>query len=295
MPISEEDFIQNHLLKLTNGNKFARNLMDDVAQIGDIIVNTDTTIEGVHILENLPANFIAYKAMARSVSDIFAKNGKPIGYFMNLILPKKFQQFENLMQGFADFNKRHKIDLLGGDTSTHNARNIIIVVTVLAKVETSNANNSPQRCNAQIGDGIFITKNIGEAFFGYSKVLASGGICDFEDPQIREYLRPSLVQISDFSKINASMDISDGLIADSKKMANASNLCFELDFNTLPHLGGVSEESLTFGDDYNILVTSKEGYLPNFTKIGTVKNGTGVVLANCPFVLNCEGYDHFAR
>ena len=91
------------------------------------------------------------------------------------------------------------------------------------------------------------------------------------------------------------MDISDGLIADSKKMAKASKLCFELDFNALPHLGGVSEESLQFGDDYNILATSKEDSLPNFTKIGTVKNGTGVVLTNCPFALDCEGYDHFAR
>ena len=291
--MTEADFIQNYLHPLTNGNKFARSLMDDVAQIGSIIANTDTTIEGVHILENLPANFIAYKAMARSVSDIFAKNGKPIGYFLNLIFPKTFQRFEELMQGFSNFNKRHKIDLLGGDTSTHNAENIIIVVTVLAESE-----NSPKRSDAKIGDGIFITKKVGEAFFGYSKILEfqkNKKKINFDDPQIREYLCPSLVTISDFSKINASMDISDGILDDSRKMAKASNCCFEIDFNAIPHCGELNKNSLKFGDDYNILVTSQEEFLQNFTKIGTVKNGTGVILKNCPFAFDYEGFDHFTN
>jgi hypothetical protein len=30
--MNEVDFIQNHLLKLTNGNKFARNLTDDIGK-----------------------------------------------------------------------------------------------------------------------------------------------------------------------------------------------------------------------------------------------------------------------
>ena len=291
--MNEVDFIQNHLLKLTNGNKFARNLTDDIAQIGNIIVNTDTTIEGIHILENMPANFIAYKAMARSISDIFAKNGKPIGYFLSLILPQKFQKFEELIQGFSNFNVDYSIDLLGGDTSTHNAENIIIAVTVLAKSE-----HSPKRSDAKIGDGIFITKKIGDAFFGYSKILElqkNKKKINFDDSQIQEYLSPSLVQISDFSKINASMDISDGLIADSKKMAKASNCCLEIDFSLLPYSQNLYKEAIAFGDDYNILATSQEASLPHFTKIGTVKNGTGVVLQHCPFVINSEGFDHFTN
>lgn len=291
--MTEADFIQNYLEPLTNGNKFARNLTDDIAQIGNIIVNTDTTIEGVHILEDMPSNFIAYKAMARSVSDIFAKNGKPIGYFLNLILPKTFQRFEELIQGFSNFNKHYQIDLLGGDTSTHNAENIIVVVTVLAESE-----NSPKRSDAKIGDGIFITKKVGEAFFGYSQILEfqkNKKTINFDDPQIQEYLCPSLVQISDFSKINASMDISDGILADSKKMAKASNCCFEIDFSLLPSSQNISKEGISFGDDYNILLTSQEEFLPNFTKIGTVRNGTGVILKNCPFVFDFDGFDHFTN
>ena len=291
--MTEEGLIQNHLLKLTNGNNFARNLTDDIAQIGDIIVNTDTTIEGIHILENLPANFIAYKAMARSVSDILAKNGKPIGYLLNVILPKKFHKFEELIQGFSNFNAEYKIDLLGGDTSTHNSESIIIAVTVLAK-----SKNSPKRSDAKIGDGIFITKKIGEAFFGHSKILEfqkNKKKINFDDPQIKEYLSPSLVHIADFSKINASMDVSDGIISDSKKMAKASNCCFEIDFSLLPYSQNLCKEAISFGDDYNILATSQEEFLPNFTKIGTVKTGSGVVLNNCPFVLDFDGFDHFTN
>ena len=103
------------------------------------------------------------------------------------------------------------------------------------------------------------------------------------------------MQISDFSKINASMDISDGIISDFKKMAKASNCCFEIDLSLLSYSQNISKEAISFGDDYNILATSHEESLPNFTKIGTVTNGTGVILKNCPFIFDSDGFDHFTN
>ena len=304
--MGEEGIIEKYLQPLTNGNKFALGLRDDIAKIDqNTIIKTDTTIEGVHILQGLPANFIAYKAMARCFSDVFAKGGRAIGYLTNIILPKNFQDFDELFAGFSQFAKEHNVDLLGGDLSTHNASNIIIIVSVVAK-----ASKDVLRFNAKIGDGLYLTKEIGAAYLGFLDVkngnLQNGNWQNgnWQKAFAGEYLMPSLVLLDDFENINASMDISDGLIQDAKKMAKASNVCFEIDYNLLPFAKNVgannnSQENdmlsdmLSFGDDYNILISSKVP-VQNARQIGVVKQGRGLNLLNFPFEIFNAGYDHFA-
>ena len=283
--INERDFISK-LLCLTNSNPKAFCLQDDIAKISEnIILNTDTTIEGIHILQGLNPKYIAYKALARSYSDILAKNGKPIGYFLNIILPKNFGKINNLISGLQEFVSTYKMDLLGGDTSVHNASNIIIVATILATVEKHTA-----RAGAKLGDGIYLTKKVGSAYLGLLD-CQNGNI---QTQNAKEYLMPSLTDIKDYSAINASMDISDGLLADAEKMANASKKCLVIDFNKIPFAGLDNlQNMLIFGDDYNILVTSSSPVL-NAVHIGFVKEGNGLLLENFPFVLPQKGFDHFS-
>lgn len=267
---------------LSNENSCAMNFLDDVAKIGDSIISTDTTIEGVHILPNLDPKFLAYKALARGVSDILAKNGEIIGYFMNLILPRGFDKIENIIEGLQAF----AIDLLGGDTSYHDGK-LIIVITVVGKSKENYG-----RFNAKTGDGIFITKKIGSAYLGYLDCLNN----KFDTKNALEYLMPSLVSIKDWSGINASMDVSDGLLVDAKKMANASGLCFEIDFSLLPFANNENYQAmLSFGDDYNILLTSSKN-VENAIQIGKVLQGNGLNLINFPFEIdfNTEiyGFEH---
>jgi thiamine monophosphate kinase len=99
------------------------------------------------------------------------------------------------------------------------------------------------------------------------------------------------------------MDISDGLIQDAKKMAKASNVCFEIDYNLLKFAKNEGQENgmfsemladmLSFGDDYNILISSTVP-VQNATQIGVVKQGRGLNLLNFPFEILNAGYDHFA-
>lgn len=280
---NEAKFV-SQMAKLTNANTASMFLQDDVAHLeNNIIVTTDTTIEGVHILKGLSSKYIAYKAMARSVSDAFAKGGKPIGYFLNIILPKNFTEFDKLINGFEAFNQIHKIDLLGGDTSVH-GNEIIIAVTVLAKVE-----EHITRFNAKVGDGLYLTKKIGSAFLGF--IDCQAGNIDTENA--REYLTPSLINDIDFSYVNASMDVSDGLLIDAHKLGRASQKCMEIDFSLLPFGSGVNlQEMLSFGDDYNILLASAMP-VQKAVKIGHVKEGQGVIVQNCPFKISNQGFDHF--
>ena len=112
----------------------------------------------------------------------------------------------------------------------------------------------------------------------------------------KEYLTPSLVILKNFEGINATMDISDGLIQDATKIAKASNCCFEIDYNLLPFAknNGKTKEMLAFGDDYNVLISSSK-MVKNAKKIGSVKVGQGLNLLNFPFEIATHGFDHFAQ
>lgn len=285
--MNESEIIAKYLVNLTHKNKLALGLKDDIAMLSDnLIIKTDTTIESVHIFESLPANFVAYKAMARCFSDIFAKNGEIVGYLTNIILPKGFQKFDEFFAGFSQFAKEYSVDLLGGDLSTHNAKNIIVTVTVVAK-----SGKITPRFGSKIGDELYLTKKIGSAYLGFLDVQNG----NLTTENAKEYLMPSLVILEGFQEFSATMDISDGLIADATKMAKASGVCFEIDYNLLPFVGGENcKEMLSFGDDYNILICSQKP-VKNANKIGIVKQGQGLNLKNVPFEIAESGYDHFAK
>jgi thiamine-monophosphate kinase len=220
---------------------------------------------------------------------------------LNIIFPKKFvcdENLQNLANGFAEFGRKHGCNLIGGDTSVYNANCLIIAVTAIAEGVYESV---PRRWSAELGDNIFLTKQVGTAFCDFQKTktcVECGCVANLEE---NEYLMPSLVLIEDWSKINASMDISDGLIQDATKMAQASNVCLEIDFELLPSDLQLTKEMLKFGDDYNILLTSKNEMIQNTTKIGKVKEkleNPFVTLHNIPKEWNVEdltkGFDHFS-
>jgi thiamine-monophosphate kinase len=188
------------------------------------------------------------------------------------------------MRGFEDFAERYKCDLLGGDTSVY-GKDLVVVVTVVAELVGENL----KRCDVKVGDGIFLTKKVGEAFLDFERTKRG----NWEE---NEYLMPSLVRIWDFSKINASMDVSDGLVKDAGRMGVASKVLLEIDYKLLPSSVEITREMLEFGDDYNVLMTTEQSFVENAVKVGVVRESLGkcgVVLKNLPFEVKTEGFDHF--
>ena len=72
------------------------------------------------------------------------------------------------------------------------------------------------------------------------------------------------------------MDVSDGLLLDSWRMAQASRKCFEIDSGSIPAADPERrDECMRWGDDYQLLFTTSDGNpLPvSATRIGTVLSG----------------------
>ncbi|WP_242182655.1 thiamine-phosphate kinase [Sphingomonas sp. CARO-RG-8B-R24-01] len=61
----------------------ALDLRDDAARLGDLVLTTDTLVEGVHYLSDDPAGDVAWKLVATNLSDLAAKGAVPLGVMLN--------------------------------------------------------------------------------------------------------------------------------------------------------------------------------------------------------------------
>ena len=61
----------------------ALDLRDDAARLGDLVLTTDTLVEGVHYLSSDPAGDVAWKLVATNLSDLAAKGAVPVGVMLN--------------------------------------------------------------------------------------------------------------------------------------------------------------------------------------------------------------------
>jgi thiamine-monophosphate kinase len=103
----------------------------------------------------------------------------------------------------------------------------------------------------------------------------------------------------------SAIDISDGLVADLRHVAAASNVHIEIDASAIPIFPSASlSDALQGGDEYELALTSPvaidaEEFARRFgvslTKIGRVVSGPPTVDVRGARVADAKGYDHFSR
>ena len=79
--------------------------------------------------------------------------------------------------------------------------------------------------------------------------------------------------------VHAMMDVSDGLLIDARRMADASNLALEIDLDAVP-VAGERIAAVTAGDDYELLFAAAPDLVPPVpaTRIGIFASGSGLTL-----------------
>ena len=97
------------------------------------------------------------------------------------------------------------------------------------------AKNIIERNKARLNDDIYVTGNIGDSYFGLKILLKKIKVnSKLKNYFFNKFYCPDLPYktyryLHKFA--NTSMDISDGLISDMKKLINELTLSFELDVN----------------------------------------------------------------
>lgn len=289
--------------------EWGRELKDDVAVVPsrpgfDLVLTKDAMVEGVHFLPDDPLDTVAQKLLRVNLSDLAAKGAEAFGYMLACHWSDRcgWPEREAFVDGLRRDQAIFEVLLLGGDTvSTKGPASFSL--TLLGWMPKG---RTVGRAGARPGDVVMVTGAIGDGWLG---LQAAQGKLSLEMERIialvEHYRRP--MPQTDFATTirdlaNASVDVSDGLIADLGHIASASGVGLEIDLEVTPlSLAGQAwmdqrvdaqaalEKLVTGGDDYEIAFTapasSEEAlrreadrrHIP-LTRIGQVVAGKGVTV-----------------
>lgn len=132
---SEDDFLK--LVDRHFSNQHPHMLLgrgDDCAELAcppRLAISSDLFLEDVHFRRAyFSFEEIGYKALAVNISDMAACGGLPLGFNLNLMLPKNVSrgEMESLLQGMAALAQRYNLPLTGGDLSSSAKLGLCITV-----------------------------------------------------------------------------------------------------------------------------------------------------------------------
>jgi thiamine-monophosphate kinase len=300
MSADEFSIIQTLLAPLAS-TMAARGLRDDAALVefaGPVVVTTDALVEGVHFLPSDPIHTVAQKALRVNLSDLAAKAARPLGYLLTLFWPRArpAAQIAEFAQGLAQDQAIFGCALLGGDTVSTPGPLSISITMFGALVGV----RAPDRREAKAGQDVWVSGVIGDGWLGLQAALRGDAshpaLARYRLPQPRMELAACLA-----ARAGAAMDVSDGLLADSAKLASASGLAIEIDLPSLPHspaglayIAAADDpisarlQLATGGDDFEILFSAdpaQRGALAQqsldlglaLTRIGSLRTGSGLL------------------
>ncbi len=260
----------------------ADELRDDVAlltALGPTIATMDTLVEGVHFLPADPISTVGQKLVRVNVSDIHAKAAEPVEALLSIAWPRgrSEQAFSELLSGIAKDLDEFSVSLIGGDLVQHSGP-----LTLTLAITGRCIGKSPiRRSGGRIGDVLYVNGEIGWGQLGLQAARVGG------DEQIAERYRiprisPSFSAQTVADVASASMDVSDGLLIDALRLAEASKCGARIDLDRVP-LAAPSEELATIlaqctgGDDYRILISARPNLeIPGFRAIGELTESHGL-------------------
>ncbi len=240
----------------------ARGLMDDAAVLGDLVLTHDMIVEGVHFLPDDPPEDIAWKLIAVNLSDLAAKGAQPLGVLTGTGLTQDPRWNAAFVDGLRQAIIALGVPLLGGDTvAMPKGAPRTLGLTAIGR----SAGPVPSRTGADVGDGLYVAGTIGDAGLGLA--IAQGQMRG-PDVLVEAYRRPRpLIDMGRAlaGQVTAMMDVSDGLLIDAARLAEASGAGIAIDLDAIPmsdaarSLGDDRAARLraaTAGDDYALLFTS---------------------------------------
>jgi thiamine-monophosphate kinase len=281
----------------------------------ELVAAVDTVVAGRHFPEGTDAHSIGHRALAVNLSDLAAMGATPSWATLALTMPSVDAAWlERFAAGLLDLADSHGVTLVGGDTTRGP---LTVSVQIMGHVPRGAA---LRRSGAHAGDLMAVTGTLGDGGAGLAFVTTPPAPenraaalelirrFDYPAPRVRFGLAARGIA-------TAAMDLSDGLVADLPKLAQASGLAAHVAVERLPlssamraavPLTQARDFALGAGDDYELLLAvpppryteleAAAGQLNlTLTRIGEFRDGGGVTwsLNGRDFVPGVRGWDHF--
>jgi thiamine-monophosphate kinase len=284
---------------------------DDAAvlAIADAVaVSVDVLVEGVHFRRDWSeAGDVGRKAVAVNIADIEAIGARATGLLVGFSAPADLPLgwVLDFADGLVQESRAAGVSLLGGDVTR--ARDITIAVTALGSLE---GRDPVLRSGARPGDLVAIHGRLGWAAAGLV-VLGRG----FRSPRVlvEAQRRPQISYgtgaVAAQAGATSMIDISDGLLADLRHVAEASGVLIDLrreSFEVPEPLQAVAAATgsdpytfiLTGGDDHALAATfpSPDAIPAGWLVVGGVgpaKDDQAGVLVDGAGWESASGFDHF--
>lgn len=274
----------------------------------DRLVTTDSLSEGTHFLHKWSSpEVLAGKLVEVNVSDITASGGVPKECFLNLGLSPTSRKKEWVLafsKALRNSLHQYGMKLAGGDTFSSPTTQLTLTVVGTIKKPWLRSGGKP-------GDYLYITGDLGQSLLGYQSLKKKWQGRGFKE-SIEKHLLPKSRHIlqKPLSKytIHACMDITDGLIQDSERLALASKGKLIIQIESVPlHSLAVKklglDACLGSGEELELLFLSPD-ILPNqiaslpVTMIGRFvkgKPGTKFLNEGKTYVPKNKGFLHFSE
>ncbi len=307
MGIKDENKLINIIKRFeTKKRRIIGSIGDDCAYLKEkegkiLAISVDAQVENVHFKrEWLPPYYIGYRAMASCLSDLASKGAKPILAIVDMhITHKDDEEFiEDVYKGMYSLSKRFRFSIAGGNISHSNVFSLSI--TVIGELE----GNIPERNKAKPGDFVYLTGDVGRSRLFLELV----GREEIPEEVFAKFAMPSLRfnimrDVTSKYRINASMDISDGLGIDAQRIAMESNVDIYIYEDRVPlhpmlkKYGRDVLFALESGEEYEVLFTTKDHIKrKHVSLIGEIKEGSGKVFlkrASLDLIdIGSLGFDH---
>lgn len=238
----------------------ARKLADDVALLDGLVLTHDTIAEGIHFLSSDPPASVGWKLVAVNLSDLAAKGAEPAGALLSMTLGGDPDWDSEFLTGIEHACESYRLPLIGGDTIALPAGSArVLGLTALGRAGAQ----VPHRAGGRPGDRLWLVGTLGDAAAGLRQLEA-----DYRatGPLVDIYRRPVPLLAAGRAlapHARAMMDVSDGLLLDAGRMAEASAAQVDIDLDALPLSAAFVAEvgthqaarlfAATGGDDYALL------------------------------------------
>lgn len=329
--INEKKIIQNIVdktgdlsrYKMPQGLEIIKGIGDDAAywKSGDFgyCVTSDTLVENVHFkLMNFSADKLGEKAVAVNLSDIAAMGANPMGMLINLGVTNDITEkwINDFYDGITKLALKYNCPVIGGDIVKSEILNISVTCIGYKKLNIKNKNIFLTRESVNPGDLVYVSGYLGNSKAGLEILnLLKTDLNDSEIYLINSHLTPvPRIELGiDLNEIGITscIDISDGLLLDSSRLADSSIVNININSSMLPISGELKvifpEEYKNFalggGEDYELLFTASPNNQENIKKIaeknelnlsiiGEVNNGNGEIMLDGSLT-DPKGWDHF--
>src|SRR5580692_927991 len=321
MPLSEFDLITRFFSQRGAARAdVVLGVGDDAAVLdcppdSQLVAAIDSLVEDVHFPAGSPARSIGHRALAVNLSDLAAMGAQPAWALLALALPAADEAWlTQFSAGLDALARRHEVTLVGGDTT---GGKLCVTVQIMGFVPRGAA---LRRSGGQPGDEVFISGTTGDSAAGLLLEQSRLTVPDaghaqwllerFRYPTPRVALGLALRGLA-----SACIDVSDGLLGDCGRLAEASGCGVSLEYQTLPVSAAlraaVGEErarelALTGGEDYELCFTVPAANLDAFavscpasefgwSRIGTLTATPGARVQRGATVMQVShrGFDHF--